>query len=232
MSQTTSGSRPGVDKPFENLTVVALTETPEELAYELSAAEGSLWTGARLAIGIGLFSDASLAFAYFYLRSANNEDLWRPHGMTAPTASGAAIMAFTVAAAGLALLAVRRLRSNQIVDWRVAGWTAVLSALIALGLQVWQLTQLSFHPGASGYSSCFIGWAVMNILTILGGAYWTETLLARHIRLQRAHAEEGGSAGAPLPAHRLFRANAEGSAAFWLFIAAGEVFFWLLFYVL
>ena len=68
-------------------------ETPEEIAFEVRAQEGALWTGGRLLIGIWAFAFAALGFAYFYLRSANDEDLWRPHGITAPTAIGAAIIA-------------------------------------------------------------------------------------------------------------------------------------------
>ncbi len=209
-----------------------LTETPEELAYELRAAEGSIWTGTRLAIGIGVFSFASLAFAYFYLRSNNTFNLWRPKGITAPTSFGAAVMAFTLAAAALAILAGRRLRGGQTTDWQVAGWAAVLSGLIALALQIWEQTQLPFYPGSSGYASCYTGWAVMNMALILGGVYWSETLLARFMRLRRAFTEEGGAADSPLPAARLFRANVEGAASFWIFVAFTEVFFWLLFYVI
>jgi hypothetical protein len=47
-----------------------LTETPEEIAYEQRGAEGALWTGSRLLVGIGVFAMASLAFAYSYLRSS------------------------------------------------------------------------------------------------------------------------------------------------------------------
>src|ERR1700722_19958934 len=87
-----------------------LNETPEEIAFELRAQEGAVWTGGRLLIGIWVFAFASLAFAYFYLRSANNEDLWRPHGITAPTAAGAAIFTLTVAGAALAIFGARRFR--------------------------------------------------------------------------------------------------------------------------
>ncbi len=76
-----------------------LKETPEEIAFELRAQEGALWTGSRVLIGIWAFAFAALAFAYFYLRSANNQDLWRPRGITAPTGVGAAIFAITVASA-------------------------------------------------------------------------------------------------------------------------------------
>jgi uncharacterized membrane protein YhhN len=209
-----------------------LTETPEEIAYELRAAEGSMWTGSRLITGVLLFALASLAFTYFYLRSSNNAQLWRPGGITAPTATGAAIFALTAAAGVLATFGRKRLQRGASLDWQVAGWTLVLAGLMAVGLQIWQLTQLPFYPGSSGYASCFIGWASMNIAMLFCGIYWTETLLARSLRLHRALAEEGGDLSSPLPAERLFRANVEGSAFFWGFIAFAAGFFWLLFYVI
>ena len=144
-----------------------LQETPEEIAFELRAQEGALWTGGRLLIGIWAFAFAALAFAYFYLRSANNENLWRPRGITAPTAAGAAIFAITVACALLVQFGERRFRRNETLDWQVAGWTAVLGGLLVIGLQIWQMTDLPFFPGSSGYASCFIAWGAMNIALVL-----------------------------------------------------------------
>jgi heme/copper-type cytochrome/quinol oxidase subunit 3 len=209
-----------------------LHETPEEIAYELRAQEGALWTGGRLLIGIWAFAFAGLGFAYFYLRSANNENLWRPRGVTAPTDIGAAIFAVTVASALLAIYGNRRFRRAQTLDWDVAGWLAVLGALVAVGLQIWQLTLLPFFPGSSGYASCFIAWGALNIAVLLAGAYWLETLLAREIRLHRAVVDDGGTSRSHLPAARLFRANLEGCTYFWGFIAIVGAFFWVLFYVI
>lgn len=208
-----------------------LTETPEEIEYELRAQEGAVWTGSRLLIGIVAFAFASLAFCYFYLRSANDEDLWRPHDVTAPTGLGAAIFALTIAGAALMTLGNRRLRQGLRTDWQVAGWTVVLVGLTVISLQILQLTRLSFYPGSSGYASCFIAWAVMNVALVLGSTYWIETMLARSIRLHRALAEEGAR-GSALPAGRLFRAHAEGCALFWLFVAFIALLFWLFFYVI
>lgn len=209
-----------------------LTETPEEIAFELRAQEASLWTGSRLLVGIVVFALASLAFAYFYLRSSNNDDLWRPGGITAPTGTGAAIFAITAFAGLIAIFGRKRIQQGQHADWQVAGWTTVLSGLVAIGLQIWQLTQLPFYPGSSGYASCFIGWASMNIAMLLGAVYWMETLLARSLRLRKALVEEGGNSDSPLPAERLFGANVEGCAFFWGFVAFAAGFFWLLFYVI
>lgn len=209
-----------------------LKETPEEIAFELRAQEGALWTGGKLLIGIWTFTFAALGFAYFYLRSANNEDLWRPGGITAPTAVGAAIFAVTVASALLVQYGQRRFRANETLDWQVAGWVAVAGGLLAIGLQVWQLTELPFFPGSSGYASCFLGWAIMNIAFLLSGVYWIETILAREIRLRRAMAQDGGAPGSTLPVARILRVNLSGCTYYWGFIALVGLFFWVLFYVI
>lgn len=216
--------------PFE--TFPELHETPEEIAYELRAQEGALWTGGRLLIGIWAFAFAALAFAYFYLRSANNEELWRPRGITAPTATGAAIFAITVAIALLVQYGERRFRRNETLDWQVAGWVAVFGGLLVVGLQIWQLTTLPFFPGSSGYASCFIAWAAMNVALVLSATYWIETILARELRLRRAMMQDGGAPTSTLPVARLFRANLNGCTYFWGFVAVISAFFWLLFYVI
>jgi uncharacterized membrane protein YhhN len=213
-----------------SVTPTEYTETPEEIAYEARAHETALFTGGRMVIGIGAFFFGSLAFTYFYLRSSNGLGLWRPHGMTAPTAPGAWIFGVTLATVAVAFLGMARFRAGLRLDWEVAGWTTVLGGLVAAGLQAWELTRLPFYPGTSGYSSCFIAWAVMNIVLLLSGLYWLETLLARAIRLRRAIMEEGGT-GAGVPAARIFRVSMEGCTYYWAFIAAVGLVFYLLFYV-
>ena len=208
------------------------TETPEEREFELRSAVGAYWTGGRLLIGMYTFLFASLAFAYFYLRSSNAGELWRPGGITAPTGIGWAIFAVVLASSLLAIYGQWRLRSGSIVDWEVSGWTAVLGGLVAVGLQIWQLTQLPFFPGSSGYASCFIGWAVMNIILIVSGVYWLETNLAASIRMRRVGVVEGVPATSSGPASQLFRANVEACTYFWGFMAVVSALFWVFFYLI
>lgn len=225
--------------------------TPEELAYEARAAENSLFTASRLTIGIMAFAFAALAFAYFYLRSTNSESLWRPNGVTAPVGTGTAIMALSVAASGLLLFGLRQLRRNAALDWDVSGWVAVASGLLALALQCWELTALPFTPGVGGYTSVFVGWAVMNIVLLVSGIYWAETLLARRARMRKvlsAQAEPGtvvrsGFSGSEQYLDEMttewrtqrpgtqFRVNVESCAYFWGFVAFVAVFFWIFFYI-
>jgi heme/copper-type cytochrome/quinol oxidase subunit 3 len=208
------------------------TETPEEREFELRSAVGAYWSGGRLLIGMYTFFFASLAFAYFYLRSNNAGQLWRPGGVTAPTGIGWSIFAVVVASSLLTIYGQGRLRSGSILDWEVAGWTAVLGGLVALGLQVWQLTELPFFPGSSGYASCFIGWAVMNMILIVSGVYWLETNLAVCIRLRRLDAEDGSPAISMGPSSQLFRANVESCTYFWGFMAVVSALFWVFFYLI
>jgi hypothetical protein len=213
------------DKPL-------FSETPEEREFELRSAVGAYWTGGRLLIGMYTFLFASLAFAYFYLKSNNSGKLWRPDGITAPTGVGWAIFAIVVASALLAMYGQWRMRSGSLVDWEVSGWTAVFGLMVAVGLQVWQLTELPFFPGSSGYASCFIGWAVMNIMLLLGAAYWLETNLALCIRLRKIDAEDGSPATSSGPAAQLFRANVESCTYFFGFMAVISTLFWVFFYLI
>ena len=204
--------------------------TPEEVEFETRAEIASLWTGGRLFIGMYAFLLASLAFAYFYLRSSNNGDLWRPGNITAPTAFGWAIACLVVLSALLMIFGQWRLRKGIVLDWEVAGWLALTSALAALGVQIWQLTDLPFYPGSSGYASCFIGWAVVSIMTIAIMAYWIETALARSIRMR---SEQGP--GAQLSSSedgRVFRAGIDSCTYFMGFAALGFILFLALFYLL
>jgi heme/copper-type cytochrome/quinol oxidase subunit 3 len=219
------------DSTADEFIPKGIVNTREEAAYELRADENAIFIGSRLFIGVVTFAYASLAFCYFYLRSANNEDFWRPHRITAPTSLGAAIFVVTVATALVNWYGSQRLKHGFTTDWLVAGWAAVGGALLAIGLQIFEYTQLPFFPGSSAYASCFVGWGILNTAGLVVAAYWLETTLARAIRLRRALAEDGGAARSGLPAGRVLRANIESMTYFWAYIAAIGVLFWVLFYM-
>ena len=207
------------------------TSTPEEEEFELRAHIGSVWSGGRLFIGMYTFLLASLAFAYFYLRSSNNGLLWRPNHVTAPTAYGWTIFSLTVLASLMAIYGQWRFRKGGVVDWQVAGWTALFAAVLALVLQIWELTALSFFPGSSGYASTFIGYVVINIATLVVGAYWLETTLARSLRLRREIGGEKPELSAYATAQS-FRANVAAMTYFWGFVGLSGLLFFAMFYLL
>jgi heme/copper-type cytochrome/quinol oxidase subunit 3 len=208
-----------------------MSDTPEEREFELRAHIGAIWSGGRLFIGIYTFLLASLAFSYFYLRSSNNGLLWRPDHVTAPTAYGWTIYTLTLLAALMAIFGQSRLRKGSVSDWQTAVWVGVVASLLALFLQVWEFTAVPFYPGSSGYASTFIGYSVINILTIFILAYWLETTVARSLRLKKEL--DGVSPQLSMhPSAQAFRANVASMTYFLGFVALASTLLFAMFYLL
>jgi heme/copper-type cytochrome/quinol oxidase subunit 3 len=209
-----------------------MSSTPEESEFEIRAHIGAIWSGGRLFIGIYTFVITSLVFSYFYLRSSNNGELWRPKNVTAPTQFGWSIYTLTLMAALLAIFGQKRLKKGSFADWQVAGWTGVLACIVAVLLQSWEFAVLPFYPGSSGYASTFIGFSVMNIMTILISLYWLETGLARGLRLKRELGVGANIATSPLPSARCFRANVSSMTYFMGFVGLVSTLLFAMFYLL
>jgi heme/copper-type cytochrome/quinol oxidase subunit 3 len=208
-----------------------MSDTPEEREFELRAHIGAIWSGGRLFIGIYTFLLASLAFSYFYLRSSNNGLLWRPDHVTAPTAYGWTIYTLTLLAALMAIFGQLRLKKGSVSDWQTAVWVGVGATLLALFLQVWEFTAVPFYPGSSGYASTFIGYSVINILTIFIVLYWLETTVARSLRLKKEL--NGVSPQQSMhPSAQSFRANVASMTYFLGFVALSSTLLFAMFYLL
>jgi hypothetical protein len=72
---------------------------------------------------------------------------------------------------------------------------------------------------------------VINIMTLLFGAYWLETTLARLLRMRK---EMGGKFPelTMAPTAQLFRANVASMTYFWGFVALSGALFFAMFYLL
>ena len=128
-------------------TRLRLRETPEEIEYELRAAVGAYWTGGRLLIGIFTFLFASLAFAYFYLRSNNCGNCGaRTGSRRRPASVGRHLRRGPGLGPADHATGPVRLRTGSTLDWEVAVGRRAGRPLLAIGLQVWELTQLPFFP--------------------------------------------------------------------------------------
>jgi heme/copper-type cytochrome/quinol oxidase subunit 3 len=210
---------------------VGMSDTPEEREYELRAHIGAIWTGGRLFIGIYTFLIASLAFSYFYLRSSNNGLLWRPDHVTAPSTYGWSIWALTMLAVVMAIFGQSRLRKGSVGDWRLAIWVGVGASVLALFLQIWEYQKLNFYPGSSGYASTFIGYSVINIMTLVIVAYWLETSVARSLLMRKQLSGESPETSM-LATGQSFRANVASMTYFLGFVALACTLMFAMFYLL
>ena len=207
------------------------SDTPEEREYEMRAHISSIWTGGRLFIGIYTFMLASLAFSYFYLRSSNNGLLWRPDHITAPRPYGLLVFGFSLVTSILAYVGRKRLVSGSFSDFSVAAWSGVVTGLLALLFQILELSHLGFYPGSSGYASCFVGFAVMNIGTLVVSAYWLETTVARGMRIRRELSGDNPEFSSQ-PRARSFRADVAAMAYFQVFVALTGALLFAMFYLM
>jgi heme/copper-type cytochrome/quinol oxidase subunit 3 len=172
-------------------------------------------------LGFGLIAGATImfflgfVFAYFYLRSLNNHDLWRPAGVEPPTGYGIAIAAAFALSAVAFCYSAWAARNDR-------GWVAAAGVSLALGLfgcvaQAFEYAHIPFGPQSGGYASVFFGWTALYVVVALLAMYRIETVFAAGLR-HRGRAE----------------AVPEGfiwGAYYWALLAAIGVLAWVVLYL-
>jgi len=209
-------------------------EPPEVMARALRVG-AHLWSSAT-----ALFFLAFL-FAYFYLRSLNNNGQWHPHRVKAPVTLGTLIAASVVASAVVLLGGTRRLRAGDDRGFRLAGLAALALGLLAGGLQIVEYATIGFGPTDGGFASVFLGWTGLYLLFVISSLYWLETLLATSFRYRGAGTaghQPGEASGDPgRPGHdiadplSLVRPGLESLSFYWAFLAGMGVLAWIVLYL-
>jgi heme/copper-type cytochrome/quinol oxidase subunit 3 len=210
------------------------SEPPELMGRNLSAA-------AHLLASATAFFFLAFVFAYFYLRSLNNDNLWRPKNVDSSLTLGTLVMALTVACAVAVRLGLLDHRAGKRSHWRIKGSVALAAGIAAVVLQVVQWATVGFGPTDGGYASVFVGWTGFNAFFILGALFWLETVLATSIRYRKA------SGGIPAPGEAsgdprrmghdiadplsLVRAGLEALSFYWAFLAGLGVLAWVILYL-
>ncbi len=173
-------------------------------------------------IGFGLIAGATVmfflgfVFAYFYLRSLNNADLWRPSGVDPPTGYGIAIVASFVLSAALFVFAARSARAGR--GWIAAAGLSLLFGLAGCVLQGFEYAHLSFGPQSGGYASVFFGWTALYAVVVLLTMYRVETVFAAGLRNR-------GNPDAPPPL------GFTPGALYWALLAGIGVLAWIVLYL-
>ncbi len=178
--------------------------------------ERNLWLGARVIAGTTIMFFAAFVFAYFYLRSLNNSDLWRPSGVDPPQRYGLAVMLLFVGSA--ALLAYASWAARESRGWVAAAGTALALGLAGCVVQVFEYANLHFSPTDGGYASVFIGWTTLFVVFVILTMYWVEILFAEGVRNR-------GAEEATVPA------GLADAAFYWGLLAGIGVLSWAILYL-
>jgi heme/copper-type cytochrome/quinol oxidase subunit 3 len=160
-------------------------------------------------------------FAYFYLRSLNENGLWHPsrnpdhHHITPSQGLGAALIACVLISAVLAVVAGRRMK-RQSSTWTAPAIASLVLGLAAVVLQCIEYTVQRFGPTDGGYASVYCAWTALYVIAVLGTMYWLETQVATELRARRAPAHAHGDIKDP---DRLIAPGLDACVFFWSYLA-------------
>jgi len=209
-----------------------LTRDAEEAGFYHEAALNASWTGARLAIGSMSFGFGAFVFAFFYLRSSNSHGDWYPAGFHAPQMwAGTLVMALVVVSALVQTGVLQRIKAGHKGAWLGGATVALVFGLGAIGLQLWQLTDLPFPPGYCGFASVFVGFWPVFIVVVLGTMVWLETLIMRARPIPEIAFVEQPPTYVEAFAVQRFQAALSAFTVVWNYLAVVVIVAWVLFYL-
>jgi heme/copper-type cytochrome/quinol oxidase subunit 3 len=209
-----------------------LTREAEEAGFYHEAALNSSWTGARLAMGSLSFGFGAFIFAYFYLRSLNSHGMWHPAGFKNPQIGvGTVAVALIVISALLQTFVLQRIKAGRKGPWVSGAWVALVLGLAAIGVEVWQLDNLPFLPGFSGYASVFSAFWPVYITVVFGMMVWLEILIMRARPIPEISFVEQAPTYAEAFAVQRFQAALSAFTVTWNYMAVVAVIAWVLFYL-
>jgi heme/copper-type cytochrome/quinol oxidase subunit 3 len=210
-------------------------ESPEIPARNLRVAS-HLWSSATA------FFFFAFLFAYFYLRTLNQNHMWRPKHVDPSLTLGTLVAVGVVCVALLLRLALADHRRENRRAWRQKGGLAVVLLLAAIVLQIVEWSTQGFGPTDGGYASVYLGWTALQLLFMLGLLYWLETTLATSLRYRKVFPAEFAPGEASGDRHReatdidnplvLVRAELEGLSFFAAVFAGVVTLGWIVLYLL
>jgi hypothetical protein len=211
-----------------------LSREQEEAAFYHEAALNTSWTGVRLLIGVLTSGLGAFVFAFFYLRSLNSHGLWYPSGSIATKPSvgtGTSIMVLIVVSALVQTAGLQQIKAGKRGAWLMAAMIALVLGVVAAAVQIWQLTSLSFQPGASGFASVFVGASPVLAVLVLGIMIWLEILVMRARQIPEMSFVEQPPTFTDAATVQRFQASLSAFTLLWNFMAVAAFVLWVLFYL-
>jgi heme/copper-type cytochrome/quinol oxidase subunit 3 len=187
----------------------------------------ALWVSARMLCGALSFFFASFLFAYFYLRSLDQNHGWKIGAVNPSLGLGVAVMACFLLSA-----IIFRATASRPADVFAGGVVALLLGLVGVALQCIEYTTLGFGASSGGYASVFFGWTALYLVVALMGLYWIEINVMGLWRARREGIDRPLAEGVPADETELMQAGIEACSFYWAyFVAIGVLAFVVLYLV-
>jgi heme/copper-type cytochrome/quinol oxidase subunit 3 len=189
----------------------------------------ALYVASRLLAGASIFFFLAFLFAYFYLRSLNQEHMWHPAHVKPDQGLGAAFIACVVLSVLGTFLADRRVNRPSSRSWLVLAAIALALGLAAIALQCIEYTVQHFGPTDGAYASVFCAWTAFYLIAVLGTMYWLQTQIATELRARRA--PDASSADIEGP-DRLIAPALDAALFYWALLGVLGVIMYVTLYIL
>ncbi len=176
----------------------------------------ALTVASRMLCGATTFFFVAFVFAYFYLRSINQNHMWRPAHVKPESGLGVAFIVCLVLSVALTILAGRAMKARS-EKWVPLAGGGVVLGLAAIALQCIAYTKQPFGPTDGAYASVYCAWTGFYLIAILFTMYWLETQIATELRARRDPAAGGGDVADP---DRLIAPGLDAAVFYWSFLGA------------
>jgi heme/copper-type cytochrome/quinol oxidase subunit 3 len=212
-------------------TAPAMSPAEEEAVFYHEAALNSSWTGVRLALGGMSFLFGSFVFAFFYLRSLNSHNLWYTAQTHPKTWLGVLLMLLVVVSALIQTASVELLKRGNKAAWQGGALVALVIGLASVGLAIYQLADLPFWPGSSGFASVFVGYWPVYLTVVFCVMVWLEILIVRARSIPQISFVEQPPTYAEAFSVQRFQASLSAFTLCWNYLAVVAIVAWILFYL-
>jgi heme/copper-type cytochrome/quinol oxidase subunit 3 len=151
-----------------------LVVSAPEWAPEVDA--GLTRVGMRIFMGADALFFAAFFFAFFYLKSLNNDHEWMNQWIVHPRRNvGGIIVVLLVLCAALVVMGARAVARTPATA-RLFFWFALLAGVLAVGFQIYEFKNLGFDPQlGGGYPSVFVVLKGVLLIQLVGALAWLGT---------------------------------------------------------
>jgi hypothetical protein len=209
----------------------AMSPAEEEAVFYHESALNASWTGARLALGGMSFLFGAFVFAFFYLKSLNSHNLWYTAGTHPTMWVGTLIMLLVVVSAVLQTVVLQLIKGGNKAAWQAGAPVALVLGVAAVAFSIWQLVDLAFHPGASGFASVFVGFWPVYLTIVFCAMVWLEILIMRIRPIPQISFVEQPPTYAEAFSVQRFQASLSAFTLTWNYLAVVAIIAWILFYL-
>jgi hypothetical protein len=145
--------------------------------------------------------------------------------------TGTVVMGLVVVSAAVQTLVLQRIKAGHKGTWLAGAAVALVLGLAAIALQLWQLTDLGFWPGASGFASVFTGFWPIFVTIVFAAMVWLETLVMRCRTIPEISFVEQPPTYAEAFSVQRFQASLSAFTVTWNYLAVVALVAWVLFYL-